>query len=103
MPPPPPAPPPPPPRARSRERARKSSSSAGRVLDVDRVTSQAQGRRQRGTELGPGLEGMAGDLQGRRARMRTGVYQTSNLPSLLPVKAQQDSQADKGKPKATFV
>ncbi|KAG5286269.1 hypothetical protein AALO_G00012910 [Alosa alosa] len=95
--------PPPPPRARSRERPRKISSSAGRALDVDRVHSEPRGRRPRDAGLGPGMDRVVGDLQSRRGRMRTGVYQTSNLPSLLPVRAQQDSQADKGKPKATFV
>lgn len=61
-----------------------------------------------GSELDRKWEGVAMELRCRGSRMRSAVYQTSDLPSMVTAKRQlQQSegkgQVDRSKLKATFV
>ncbi|KAF7652678.1 hypothetical protein LDENG_00093040 [Lucifuga dentata] len=127
-----PSPPPPPPRPRLRSR-RKSKSPSSRsnhmtpkqTLDVDKIeaTSDPEDTRQarrgsrdlqgsQGSELERKWEGVAMELRCRGSRMRSAVYQTSDLPSMVKSKRQLEQnegqgqgkgQIDRSKLKATFV
>lgn len=122
------SPPSPPPRPPLRSR-RKSKSPSSRynhagpkqALDVDRIGGGSKledlrktrngSRDLRGlhfSELDRKWEGVALELEGRGSRMRSAVYQTSNLPSMVKAKKQLDQgysrgQIDRSKLKATFV
>ncbi|XP_056443298.1 regulator of G-protein signaling 12-like [Gadus chalcogrammus] len=133
----PPPPPPPPPRLPLRSR-RKSKSPASRPphhpptkapLDLDNICvgrgeagDPRRGRRgSRDTRLAPAaaatatLEqkwgGVASELRCRGGRMRSAVYQTSDLPSMVAVKvgaddppeARRNGHLDRSNFKATFV
>ncbi|XP_038839738.1 pre-mRNA-splicing factor cwc-21-like [Salvelinus namaycush] len=91
--PPPPAPPAP------RSRKSKSPSRPNRArLDVDRVetnsTPEDSGRFRdlRDSKLGQNCEGVASELCRRGGRVRTGVYQTSELPSFVNAKRQPEQR-----------
>lgn len=121
----PPPPPPPRPPLRSRRKSKSPSSRPGRstakqALDLDRLGAGSDpdddkqprtGRRDlRGlqfSELDKKWEGVAMELQNRGSRMRSAVYQTSDLPSMVRAKRQLDPRQSKAqtdrKLKATFV
>lgn len=128
----PPGPPPPPPRPPLRSR-RKSKSPSSRsnhattkqALDVDKIgaVSDLEDTRQtrrgsrdlrdpQGSELERRWEGVAMELRCRGGRMRSAVYQTSHLPTMVKAKRQLEQgegqsqgrdQIDQSKLKATFV
>lgn len=121
----PPAPPPRPP-VRSRRKSKSPSSrtkrsTPKRALDLDTIgaTSNTEDSRQphrgsrdltdsQGSELDRNWEGVALELRCRGSRMRSAVYQTSDLPSIVKVKRQLEpsdskGQIDRSKVKATFV
>lgn len=119
----PPSPPPRPP-VRSRRKSKSPASRSGRTapkqaLDLDRLGGASDPRavRRRGlrdpqgpqfSELDRKWEGVALELQCRGSRMRSAVYQTSDLPTMVKVKKQLDQgygrgQMDRSKLKATFV
>ncbi|XP_061844184.1 regulator of G-protein signaling 12b isoform X1 [Nerophis lumbriciformis] len=112
--PPPPSPPPAPPRPplRSRRKSKSPSSRSNRrltkqALDVDKVQSSGS-RDPRGSERDKKWEDVASELRCRGSRMRSAVYQTSDLPSMVKAKRQLEENGGKGhtersKLKATFV
>ncbi|XP_045902875.1 lysine-specific demethylase 6B-like [Micropterus dolomieu] len=125
-PPPPPPPPPPRPPLRSRRKSKSPSSRSNhstpkRVLDLDRIGAahNPEDRRQartgsrdlrgpQGSDLDRKWEGVALELRCRGSRMRSAVYQTSDLPSMVKAKRQLEQseskgQMDRSKLKATFV
>ncbi|XP_035856639.1 potassium/sodium hyperpolarization-activated cyclic nucleotide-gated channel 2-like [Sander lucioperca] len=121
---PPPLPPPRPP-LRSRRKSKSPSSRSNhstpkRALDLDKIgTTIAEDSRQtgrgsqdlrgsQGSELDRKWEGVALELHCRGSRMRSAVYQTSDLPSMVKAKRQLEQsegkgQIDRSKWKATFV
>lgn len=120
---PPPSPPPRPP-LRSRRKSKSPSSRSGhtthkKALDLDRIggASDPKDKRHGGrtdlqrsqfSDLDRKWEGVALELQCRGSRMRSAVYQTSDLPTMVKVKTQSDQsygnmQTDRSKLKATFV
>ncbi len=124
--PPPPPPPPPQPPHRSRRKSKSPSSrsnysAAKRALDLDKIgaTSDPEDSRQsrrgsrdlrgsQGSELDRKWEGVALELRCRGSRMRSAVYQTSDLPSMVKAKrhleqSESKGQTDRSKLKATFV
>ncbi|KAM7393725.1 hypothetical protein PAMP_020576 [Pampus punctatissimus] len=121
--PPPPAPPRPPLRSRRKSKSPSSRSNYAtpkRALDVDKIgTNDDSHTRQtcrgsrdlrgsQGSELDRKWEGVALELRCRGSRMRSTVYQTSELPSMVKAKRQLEQnedkrQIDKNKLKATFV
>lgn len=124
--PPSPSPPPPRPPLRSRRKSKSPSSRSNRstpkrALDLDRIGASPdpedsrQTRRgsrdlrgPQGSELDRKWEGVALELRCRGSRMRSAVYQTSDLPSMVKVKRQLEQsdgkgQVDRSKLKATFV
>ncbi|XP_070408158.1 regulator of G-protein signaling 12b isoform X2 [Nothobranchius furzeri] len=121
----PPSPPPRPP-LRSRRKSKSPSSRSGhsapkRALDLDKIGRPSDpadlrekhrgSRDRRGfqfPELDRRWEGVALELQCRGGRMRSAVYQTSDLPTMVNVKKQLErgyakGQTDRSKLKATFV
>ncbi|XP_030287495.1 formin BNI1-like isoform X1 [Sparus aurata] len=125
--PPPPAPPPPPrPPLRSRRKSKSPSSRSNhptpkRALDLDKigVTTDPDDSRptrrgsrdlrsSQGSDLDRKWEGVALELRCRGSRMRSAVYQNSDLPSMVKAKRQPEQsggkgQIDRSKLKATFV
>lgn len=126
--PPSPSPPPPPPlppvRSRRKSKspsARSSYSTPRRALDLDKIgpTADAEGSRQtrrgsrdlwgsRNSELDRKWEDVAMELRYCGGRMRSAVYQTSDLPSMVKAKRHSEQSEGKGqinrtKLKATFV
>ncbi|XP_026214673.1 leiomodin-2-like [Anabas testudineus] len=124
--PPPPPPPPPRPPLRSRRKSKSPSSRSNhaaskRALDLDKIeaTSDPEDARptRRGSrdlrgfkdsELDRKWEGVASELRSRGSRMRSAVYQTSDLPSMIKAKRHLEpregkEQIDRSKLKATFV
>lgn len=124
-PPPPPSLPPRPP-LRSRRKSKSPSSRSNhaipkRALDVDKIGANSDpedtGQTRRGSrdprgcqgsELDRKWEGVALELRNRGSRMRSAVYQTSDLPSMVQAKRQMEQsegkgQIDRSKLKATFV
>ncbi|KAL3067413.1 hypothetical protein OYC64_017195 [Pagothenia borchgrevinki] len=122
---PPPLPPPRPP-IRSRRKSKSPSSRSHhstpkRALDLDNIratTDKEDSRRaqrgprdlqgSQGSELDRKWEGVALELRCRGSRMRSAVYQTSDLPSMVPARRQMEQsegkgQIDRSKLKATFV
>lgn len=123
---PPPPPPPPRPPLRSRRKSKSPSSRSNhstpkRALDLDNIgsTSVLEDTRQRrrgsrdrrgsqGSELDRKWEGVALELRCRGGRMRSAVYQTSDVPSMVKSKrhleqSEGKGQIDRSKLKATFV
>lgn len=123
-----PAPPLPPPRPplRSRRKSKSPSSRSTRptpkgALDLDQIGPSAGAgssrRTQKGSrdlcrsqdsELDSKWEDVTLELRYRGGRMRSAVYQTSDLPSMVKSKRQAEqsegpAQMDRSKPKATFV
>lgn len=124
----PPLPPPPPPRPplRSRRKSKSPSSRSNhitpkRALDLDKIEHSCDAedtrptcrgsldlRGHHGSELDRKWEGVALELRCRGSRMRSAVYQTSELPSMYKAKRQVEhsegkGQIDRSKLKATFV
>lgn len=118
-----PAPPPRPP-VRSRRKSKSPSSHHGtskRALDLDRIgnfsdpedtrPTRRGSRDPRGSqdsELDRKWEGVALELRCRGSRMRSAVYQTSDLPSMVQAKRhlkqnESKGQVDRSQLKATFV
>lgn len=88
-----------PPSRAPRSRKSKSPSRPNRArLDVDRVetnsTPEGSGRFRdlRDSKLGQNCEGVASELCRRGGRVRTGVYQTSELTSLVSTKSQPEQR-----------
>lgn len=117
-------PPRPPPRSRRKSKSPSSRSrhpAPKQALDVDKIGGGSnsedfrkthKGSRDLGgvhfSELDRKWEGVALELQCRGSRMRSAVYQTSDLPSMVKAKKQMDEaygrgQIDRSKLKATFV
>lgn len=117
-----PAPPLPPPRPplRSRRKSKSPSSRSTRptpkgALDLDKIgpSAGAGGSRRtqkgsRDSELDSKWEDVTLELRYRGGRMRSAVYQTSDLPSMVKSKRQAEQSEgpapmDRSKLKATFV
>ena len=124
----PPSPPPPLPRPPLRSRrkskspsSRSSHTTSKQALDLDRIGGASEPadtrRTHRGSrdlrgsqfsELDRKWEDVALELQCRGSRMRSAVYQTSDMPSMVKAKRQLvqsggKGQIDRSKLKATFV
>lgn len=120
------SPPPPRPPLRSRRKSKSPSSRSHRstpkpALDLDKIgaTSDPEDGRQnrsgsrdprdsQGSGLDRKWEGVALELRCCGSRMRSAVYQTSDLPSMVKAKRQLEQsegkgQMDRSKLKATFV
>lgn len=123
---PPPPPPPPRPPLRSRRKSKSPLSRSNRAasklaLDLDQIEAISDpvdtrhigggSRDRRGfkeSELDRNWESVALELHCRGSRMRSAVYQTSDLPSMVKAKRQLDQREvigriDRSKLKATFV
>ncbi|XP_038256091.1 regulator of G-protein signaling 12 isoform X3 [Dermochelys coriacea] len=78
-------------------------TSVNRVIDVDGVKLEDSGTRSCDDSEGNlSFEGCISELRSCQGRMRTGVYRTSDLPSLITVKSEKNKSAEK-QYKATFV
>ncbi|XP_063780358.1 regulator of G-protein signaling 12 [Pseudophryne corroboree] len=75
---------------------------AGRVIDVDEVKQSARNRDSREDVGNVSFEGYISELKSCKGRMRTGVYRTSDLPSMVSTKSERVKEPDT-KYKATFV
>ncbi|XP_048797374.1 regulator of G-protein signaling 12 isoform X1 [Lagopus muta] len=74
-----------------------------RIIDVDGVKLEDTGTRSCDDSEGNlSLEGYISELRSCQGRMRTGVYRTSDLPSLIAVKSEK-SKGTENQYKATFV
>lgn len=117
---PPPLPPRPPLRSRRKSKSpssRSAHSTPKRALDLDQIEAGNGGRAQkgprdprppRGSELDANWEDVTLELRRRGGRTRSGVYQTSDLPSMVKAKrqagrAEGPARTDRTKVKATFV
>lgn len=121
---PPPLPPHPPLRSRRKSKSpssRYTHSTPKRALDLDKIGPSADAesgrrtqkgsrdlRRSHGSELDVKWEDVTLELRYRGGRMRSAVYQTSDLPSMVKAKRQSEQsegpgQMDRSKLKATFV
>ncbi|XP_064201036.1 regulator of G-protein signaling 12-like isoform X1 [Anguilla rostrata] len=74
---------------------------ANRIIDVDGVRLEDAPRGD--PDLSLSFEGYASELRECQGRMRRGVYNTSELPSLLNAPRPDSGQAREGACKATFV
>ncbi|KAM4809575.1 regulator of G-protein signaling 12 [Rhinophrynus dorsalis] len=73
------------------------------IIDVDGVKQER--RKQLSTDDLEGnlsFEGYISELKSCKGRMRTGVYRTSDLPSMVTAKSERNKESDNGY-KATFV
>ncbi|CAM5109826.1 unnamed protein product [Eretmochelys imbricata] len=78
-------------------------TSVNRVIDVDGVKLEDSGTRSCDDSEGNlSFEGCISELRSCQGRMRTGVYRTSDLPSLITVKSEKNKGAE-NQYKATFV
>ncbi|GAB0188069.1 regulator of G-protein signaling 12 [Grus japonensis] len=74
-----------------------------RIIDVDGVKLDDTGTRSCGDSEGNlSFEGYISELRSCQGRMRTGVYRTSDLPSLITVKSEKNKGTE-NQYKATFV
>ncbi|XP_072192594.1 regulator of G-protein signaling 12 isoform X6 [Excalfactoria chinensis] len=74
-----------------------------RIIDVDGVKLEDAGTRSCDDSEGNlSFEGYISELRSCQGRMRTGVYRTSDLPSLIAVKSEK-SKGTESQYKATFV
>ncbi|XP_041909705.1 regulator of G-protein signaling 12 isoform X6 [Corvus kubaryi] len=74
-----------------------------RIIDVDEVKLEDSGIRSCDDSEGNlSFEGYISELRSCQGRMRTGVYRTSDLPSLIAVKSEKN-KATENQYKATFV
>lgn len=74
-----------------------------RIIDVDGVKLEDTGTRSCDDSEGNlSFEGYISELRSCQGRMRTGVYRTSDLPSLIAVKSEK-SKGTENQYKATFV
>lgn len=74
-----------------------------RIIDVDGVKLEESGTRSCDDSEGNlSFEGYISELRSCQGRMRTGVYRTSDLPSLIAVKSEKN-KATENQYKATFV
>ncbi|XP_009701307.1 PREDICTED: regulator of G-protein signaling 12-like, partial [Cariama cristata] len=74
-----------------------------RIIDVDGVKREGSGRRSCDDSEGNlSFEGYISELRSCQGRMRTGVYRTSDLPSLITVKSEKNKGTE-NQYKATFV
>ncbi|XP_050193925.1 regulator of G-protein signaling 12 isoform X5 [Myiozetetes cayanensis] len=72
-----------------------------RIIDVDGVKLEESGTRSCDDSEGNlSFEGYVSELRSCQGRMRTGVYRTSDLPSLIAVKSEKNKATEY---KATFV
>ncbi|KAG7486405.1 regulator of G-protein signaling 12 isoform X1 [Solea senegalensis] len=116
----PPLPPPPPPsrpplRSRRKSKSPVSRFTPKRALDLDNIgaTTDLEDTRQnrrgsRNSDLDRKWEGVALELRNHGSRMRSAVYETSDLPSMVKAKRHLEQgegkrQTDRNKLKATFV
>lgn len=111
---PPPLPPRPPLRSRRKSKSPSSRPAPKRAPDPDEVDAERSRkgsrdrRRSQGSELDAKWEDVALELRSRGGRMRSAVYQTSDLPSMVTAKRQAEKgggpgKMGRGKVKATFV
>ncbi|KAM4673616.1 regulator of G-protein signaling 12 isoform 3-T3 [Amazona ochrocephala] len=76
---------------------------ANRIIDVDGVKLEDTGTRSCDDSEGNlSFEGYISELRSCQGRMRTGVYRTSDLPSLITVKSEKNKGTE-NQYKATFV
>ncbi|XP_066041345.1 regulator of G-protein signaling 12 isoform X3 [Chamaea fasciata] len=73
-----------------------------RIIDVDGVKLDDSGTCCEDSEGNLSFEGYISELRSCQGRMRTGVYRTSDLPSLIAVKSEKN-KATENQYKATFV
>lgn len=74
-----------------------------RIIDVDGVKLEETGTRSCDDSEGNlSFEGYISELRSCQGRMRTGVYRTSDLPSLITVKSEK-KKGTENQYKATFV
>jgi len=74
-----------------------------RIIDVDGVKLEGTGTRSCDDSEGNlSFEGYISELRSCQGRMRTGVYRTSDLPSLITVKSEKNKGTE-NQYKATFV
>ncbi|XP_066576200.1 regulator of G-protein signaling 12b isoform X2 [Amia ocellicauda] len=74
-----------------------------RIIDVDGVRlEEASLKSCKDTELNLSFEGYVSELRSCQGRMRTGVYKTSDLPSLISAKSEKGKSSE-NQYKATFV
>lgn len=74
-----------------------------RIIDVDGVKLEDTGTRSCDESEGNlSFEGYVSELRSCQGRMRTGVYRTSDLPSLIAVKSEKNKGTE-NQYKATFV
>lgn len=74
-----------------------------RIIDVDGVKLEDSGTPSCDDSEGNlSFEGYISELRSCQGRMRTGVYRTSDLPSLIAVKSEKN-KATENQYKATFV
>lgn len=73
-----------------------------RIIDVDGVKLDDSGTCCDDSEGNLSFEGYISELRSCQGRMRTGVYRTSDLPSLIAVKSEKN-KATENQYKATFV
>lgn len=73
-----------------------------RIIDVDGVKLDNSGTCCDDPEGNLSFEGYISELRSCQGRMRTGVYRTSDLPSLMAVKSEKN-KATENQYKATFV
>ncbi|XP_030347507.1 regulator of G-protein signaling 12 isoform X2 [Strigops habroptila] len=74
-----------------------------RIIDVDGVKLEDTGKRSCDDSEGNlSFEGYISELRSCQGRMRTGVYRTSDLPSLITVKSEKNKGTE-NQYKATFV
>ncbi|XP_075426339.1 regulator of G-protein signaling 12-like isoform X3 [Ascaphus truei] len=73
------------------------------IIDVDRIKQEGRTKGSRGDVEGNlSFEGYISELRSCKGRMRTGVYRTSDLPSMVTAKSERSKDSDSAC-KATFV
>lgn len=88
---------------RIRKKPLRNEHSVNGIIDVDRIAQEdGLGGSCEESEGGLSFEGYVSELKSCQGRMRTGVYRTSELPSLITVKNEK-SKDDEKRYKATFV
>ncbi|KAM8940072.1 regulator of G-protein signaling 12 isoform 1-T1 [Pelodytes ibericus] len=81
----------------------KNSLPSSRIIDVDEVKDGVRRQYSReDTEGNLSFEGYVSELRSCKGRMRTGVYRTSDLPSMVKAKSEKNKESDSTY-KATFV
>lgn len=88
---------------RIRKKTFRNELPVNGIVDVDRLAQEdVLGRSCDDSEGGLSFEGYMSELKACQGRMRTGVYRTSELPSLIAAKHEKNKDGEK-QYKATFV